>query len=58
MLFGLPPFYSKNQNIVFELIEKANVRIPQRPDLVVSLEAQDLILKVHFEKSALTTTTN
>ncbi len=44
MLFGLPPFYSQNQNTMFQLIRDADVRFPTKPE--ISEEVKDLILKL------------
>ena len=48
MIVGFPPFYHKNQNTMYELIEKFPVRFPD-PDkhkIVMSEEAKDLITKL------------
>ena len=42
MLVGLPPFYSENTNLMYELIQKADLRIPG----FVSYDARDLLKKL------------
>lgn len=42
MLVGLPPFYSENVNLMYELIQKADLRVPG----FVSYNARDLITKL------------
>ena len=42
MLVGLPPFYSENINLMYELIQKADLRIPS----FVSSRAKDLLKKL------------
>ena len=42
MMVGIPPFYSENTNLMYELIQKAELRIPG----FVSAEARDLITKL------------
>ena len=44
MLYGIPPFYNQNQNMMFQLIKDSEVRFPQKPE--TSLEAKDIISKV------------
>lgn len=44
MLYGIPPFYNQNQNMMFQLIKDSEVRFPQKPE--TSFEAKDIILKV------------
>ena len=44
MLYGLPPFYSQNQNTMFQLIRDADVRFPTKPE--TSEDVKDLILKL------------
>jgi tRNA A-37 threonylcarbamoyl transferase component Bud32 len=41
MLYGIPPFYSKNTEKMFELITKAKLKFPQK--IEVSDDAKDLI---------------
>jgi hypothetical protein len=43
MLTGLPPFYSKNRQTMFEKIMKAELSFPPG---IVSENAQDLLKKV------------
>ena len=45
MIVGFPPFYHKNQNTMYELIEKFPVRFPdpEKHKIVMSEEVQDLI---------------
>lgn len=45
MLFGLPPFYSQNQNMMFQLIRDADVKFPVKSE--ISDDAKDIILKVN-----------
>lgn len=45
-MYGIPPFYSQNQNMMFQLIRDSEVRFPQKPE--TSPEAKDIILKVFF----------
>merc|ERR1711966_242898 len=42
MLVGLPPFYSENINLMYELIQKAELRIPS----FVAGKARDLLIKL------------
>ena len=42
MLVGLPPFYSDNVNIMYDLIAKANLKCPT----FVSVNAKDLLSKL------------
>ncbi|CAK78829.1 unnamed protein product (macronuclear) [Paramecium tetraurelia] len=44
MMYGLPPFYNKNQTIMFKLIKEAELRFPERPE--VSKEAKDFISRL------------
>jgi tRNA A-37 threonylcarbamoyl transferase component Bud32 len=44
MLYGIPPFYSKNTEKMFELITKAKLKFPQK--IEVSDDAKDLIKKL------------
>lgn len=44
MMFGIPPFYNKNQNMMFQLIRDSEVRFPLKPE--ASAESKDLVLKV------------
>ncbi len=46
MLYGIPPFYNKNQSQMFQLIKDSEVRFPQSP--VTSTEAKDIITKVLY----------
>jgi serum/glucocorticoid-regulated kinase 2 len=39
MLVGLPPFYSENTNLMYDMIQKADLRIPG----FVSTDAKDLL---------------
>ena len=42
MLYGMPPFYNKNQNMMFQLISESEIRFPPNPP--ISNEAKDLIM--------------
>ena len=42
MMVGLPPFYSENVNLMYELIQKSELRVPG----FVSYEGRDLITKL------------
>lgn len=42
MLVGLPPFYSENTNLMYDLIQKADVRIPG----FVSFTAREILKKL------------
>lgn len=42
MLVGLPPFYSENTNLMYDLIQKADLRIPG----FVSYAARDILKKL------------
>ena len=44
MLYGVPPFYSKTQVTMFELISKKEVRFPEQPK--ISDNAKDIIIKM------------
>ena len=44
MIFGIPPFYNNNHNIMFSLIKEKEVRFPN--SYPISHEARDLILKL------------
>ena len=44
MLFGIPPFYSKNTEKMFDLITKAELKFPKK--IEVSEDAKDLIKKL------------
>jgi hypothetical protein len=44
MMYGLPPFYNKNQTIMFKLIKEGELRFPERPE--TSKEAKDFISRV------------
>lgn len=44
MIYGIPPFYNQNQNMMFQLIRDSEVRFPVKPE--TSPESKDLILKV------------
>jgi serum/glucocorticoid-regulated kinase 2 len=44
MLFGIPPFYSKNTEKMFDLITKAELKFPKK--INVSEDAKDLIKKL------------
>ena len=44
MLYGIPPFYSKNTEKMFELITKAEIKYPKK--IQVSENAKDLISKL------------
>lgn len=40
-MFGLPPFYHKNQTLMFKLIKDGELKFPDRPES--SKEARDFI---------------
>lgn len=42
-MFGLPPFYNKNQTVMFKLIKDGELKFPDRPE--VSAEAKDFIIQ-------------
>ncbi len=44
MLFGIPPFYSKNTEKMFDLITKAELKFPKK--IKISESAEDLITKL------------
>lgn len=44
MLYGIPPFYSKNQNMMFQMIKLKELAFPPEPP--VTPEAKDLIAKM------------
>eukprot|EP01016_Furgasonia_blochmanni_P025933 TRINITY_DN2770_c0_g1_i10.p1 TRINITY_DN2770_c0_g1~~TRINITY_DN2770_c0_g1_i10.p1 ORF type:complete len:624 (-),score=179.59 TRINITY_DN2770_c0_g1_i10:979-2850(-) len=46
MVYGIPPFYNQNQDMMFELIQRASLKFPNRADIIVSPLAQDLITKL------------
>jgi serum/glucocorticoid-regulated kinase 2 len=31
-MYGLPPFYNKNQNIMFKLVKEGDLKFPEKPD--------------------------
>ena len=41
MLYGMPPFYNKNQNMMFQLIAESEIRFPPNPQ--ISNEAKEVI---------------
>ena len=45
MIVGIPPFYSKNKNKMYDLIQNQNIRYPDpaKHGIEVGPEAQDLI---------------
>jgi len=43
MMYGLPPFYNKNQSIMFKLIKEGELKFPERPE--TTKEAKDFITK-------------
>lgn len=45
-MYGLPPFYNKNQTIMFKLIKEGELRFPERPE--TSKEAKDFIQRVVY----------
>ena len=45
MAYGIPPFFNNNQNVMLNWIIKMNPIFPK--ELPISIELQDLILKVH-----------
>ena len=44
MLYGLPPFYNTNQNLMFQLIRDSDVKFPSKPE--TSEDVKDLIMKL------------
>jgi len=46
MMYGLPPFYNKQQATMFKLIKEAELKFPEKP--AVTPEAKDFITKVYF----------
>ena len=44
MMYGLPPFYNKNQTTMFKLIKDGELKFPERPE--VSPEGKDFISKL------------
>ena len=46
MLVGIPPFYHQNQNFMFQLIAKGELRFPSQ--LSLSEDAKNLITKVYY----------
>ena len=46
MMYGIPPFYNQNQNMMFQLIRDSEVRFPVKPE--TSPESKDLIIKVFY----------
>ena len=44
MIYGIPPFYNQNQNMMFQLIRDSEVRFPKAPE--TSMEVKDIIIKV------------
>ena len=44
MIFGLPPFYSQNQAVMFERIKSSDVKFPEKPKSTP--EARDIIRKL------------
>jgi serine/threonine protein kinase len=50
MIVGFPPFYHKNQNTMYELIQKYPVRFPDpvKHKITMSEDCQDLITKVRL----------
>ena len=46
MMYGLPPFYNKNQTIMFKLIKEGELRFPDRPETTPM--AKDFITKVYL----------
>lgn len=53
MMIGFPPFYHRNQNTMYELIEKFPVKFPdaEKHKIFMSDEVKDLILCL-LEKDA------
>lgn len=52
MIVGIPPFYHRNQNTMYEIITKFPVRFPdpvKHSHIKLSEEAQDIITKVGRE---------
>ncbi|EGR30805.1 protein kinase domain protein [Ichthyophthirius multifiliis] len=43
MMFGLPPFYNKQQSVMFKLIKEGELRFPEKP--AITNEAKDFIIK-------------
>eukprot|EP01015_Nassula_variabilis_P024869 TRINITY_DN4793_c0_g1_i3.p1 TRINITY_DN4793_c0_g1~~TRINITY_DN4793_c0_g1_i3.p1 ORF type:complete len:312 (+),score=64.85 TRINITY_DN4793_c0_g1_i3:9-944(+) len=46
MLYGKPPFYSSNQNMAFELIQRGPLRFPNIKNLNISEKVKDLMTKL------------
>ena len=46
MLFGIPPFYHKNQNTMFQSIKDSELKFSS--SIQISAEAKDLISIVYF----------
>ena len=44
MMFGLPPFYNKQQSTMFKLIKEGELRFPEKPPSTP--EAKDFIIRV------------
>ncbi len=52
MMYGLPPFYNKNQSVMFKLIKEGELKFPERPE--TTKEAKDFITKVFLNLNYLT----
>ncbi len=48
MMYGIPPFYSTNHNLMYESIQKNEVHFPEQ--VSTSKEGKDFIRKVFFIK--------
>lgn len=46
MLIGIPPFYHRNQELMFDLIKKNEVKFPSF--LQLNFDCLDMIKKVYF----------
>ena len=44
MMYGLPPYYNKNQSVMFKLIKEGELKFNEK--LGISEEAKDFITKV------------
>lgn len=44
MIYGIPPFYNQNQNMMFQLIRDSEVPFPKVPE--TSMEVKDIIIRV------------
>ena len=44
MIFGIPPFYSKNHSLMFERIKNAEIKFPDKPK--GTDEVKDIIIRL------------